>query len=134
VDGPACPVLVYSSFEDGVLAELAAALPELAPPLEALRARLVDLLPLVRQHVYHPEFGGSVSLKAGAPALAPGFGCGDLEAIAGGGAAASAFLQMASGRLGDAGEAARLRRALLRYCERDTLALVELHRALRRVS
>jgi predicted RecB family nuclease len=124
-------VVVYSSFEAGVLSELASALPDLASGLDALRARLVDLLPVMRQHVYHPAFGGSFSLKAVAPALVEGFGYGDLEQIAGGGEASAAFLRLASGAVADPEEEARLRSALRAYCKRDTLALVELHRVLR---
>ncbi|HET8937137.1 MAG TPA: hypothetical protein VFN67_27035 [Polyangiales bacterium] len=37
----------------------------------ALSERIEDLLPIVRDHVYHPDFGGSFSLKAVAPVLAP---------------------------------------------------------------
>lgn len=123
------PVLVYSRFEATVLGELAGVVPEHAAALAALRARLVDLHAIVSKHVYHPAFGGSFSLKAVAPALVPGFGYGDLDTIAGGQDAAGAFLAIAQGTLGEA-EEARVRHALSAYCERDTLALVELHRAL----
>jgi hypothetical protein len=34
----------------------------------AVRERLVDLLPIVADHVYHPAFGGSFSIKAVLPA------------------------------------------------------------------
>ena len=44
-------------------AELAEALPEHAAEIARVRARLVDLHPIVRGHVGHPEFGGSFSLK-----------------------------------------------------------------------
>ncbi len=125
------PVVVYSDFEAAVLRELAAAFPDLAPRLDALGARLVDLLPVVRDHVYHPAFGGSFSLKRVVPALVEGFGYADLADVADGGSASSAILRLASGADLDTAEEARLRRALLAYCARDTLALVELHRALR---
>jgi hypothetical protein len=131
LEGSATPVVVYSSYEAGVLAELASTFSDLAAKLDALRARLVDLLPVVRRGIYHLAFGGSFSLKAVAPALIEGFGYGDLEQIAGGGAASAAFLRVASGAVSDPEEEARLRGALRVYCERDTLALVELHRALR---
>jgi len=88
-------------------------------------------LPLVRRHIYLPAFRGSFSLKAVVPALVDGFGYGDLRQIADGAAASAAFLRLASGAVTDPEEAARLRSALGVYCERDTLALVELHRALR---
>jgi len=123
------PILVYSRFEAGVLDELAHVVPERAAALASIRARLVDLLPVVRRHVYHPACGASFSLKVVAPALVPGFGYGDLESVAGGDEAATAFLAVAQGAVSET-EAARVRSALRVYCERDTLALVELHRAL----
>lgn len=127
------PILVYSPYEARTLRDLVAHLPHLADRLEAVRARLVDLLPVVREHVYHPGFGGSFSLKSVAPALAPGFGYDDLEEIADGDAAGQAFQGLlANGASPD--EAARIRAALLAYCERDTLALVEVHRALRELA
>jgi len=124
------PILVYSAFEARTLDALAAAVPERATALAALRARLVDLLPIVRGHVYHQAFKGSFSLKAVAPALVPDLGYEDLDDIAGGDDAASAFAAIVQGAVSEA-EEARIRSALRVYCERDTLALVELHRALR---
>ena len=56
----------------------------------------------------------------------------DLEGIADGVAASAAFLQLASGYLTVPEEADRLRAALLAYCRRDTLAMVEVHQALGR--
>jgi predicted RecB family nuclease len=123
------PILVYSRFEAGVLDELARVVPERADALASIRARLVDLLAVVRRHVYHPAFAGSFSLKTVAPALVPGFGYADLEGVADGHEAATAFLAVAQGAASE-GEEARVRSALRVYCERDTLALVELHRAL----
>jgi hypothetical protein len=126
------PVVVYSGFEGRVLSQLSSMMPDLAPALDALRRRLVDLLPVVRRYVYHPAFCGSFSLKSIAPALVDGFGYHDLEGkIAGGSEASLAFLHLASGAVKDVEEDARLRHALRAYCERDTLALVEVHRALR---
>lgn len=121
----------YASFEQGCLEGLAEALPDLAPALRDLSARTVDLLSIVRSHVYHPEFGGSFSLKRVLPALVPELGYGDL-AIADGGMASAALEGMLleaepAGEL----EPGRLREALLRYCERDTLAMVRLHERLR---
>ncbi len=123
------PIAVYSGFEGSVLAELATVVPSQAGTLSDLRSRLVDLLPIVRTHTYHPAFEGSFSVKAVAPALAPGFSYDDLEGIGDGDAASDAFLTIARAAAGD--ETA-LRQALLAYCKRDTLAMVELHRALRR--
>jgi len=128
--GRAQPVAVYSSFESDVLELLARAFPDLAPALGALRARLFDLLPVLRRSVYHPEFLGSFSLKRVAPVLAQGFRFDDLPGIADGGAAARGWHALARGELGPAA-AARLFGELRAYCARDSLALAELTRALR---
>ncbi len=124
------PILVYSAFEDEVLAELADALPDLASRIAALRARLRDVLPIVREHVYHPDFRGSFSLKAVAPALVPAFGWGDLPSIADGADATVQLARLAAGAC-DAEEAATLRAHLRAYCARDTEALLRVHDALR---
>jgi hypothetical protein len=124
------PILVWSSYEDRILGSLAGQLPQLAIALADVRGRLLDLHPLVREHVYHPDFAGSFSLKSVAPALAPGFGYGDLETVADGTAAAAALLRLQRGEVDEA-EAPALRGALLAYCRRDTEALVRVHAALR---
>ena len=124
------PTVVYSSYEATRLNDLADHFPDLRPALHAIGTRLADLLPVVRNAVYHPDFGFSNSLKAVAPALCPRFGYEDLEEIADGMAASSAFAMLASGVIPPGEQAERMRRALLAYCRRDTLALVEVHRAL----
>jgi hypothetical protein len=128
--GGSDPILVYSPFESRVLENLAATFPDLAGALQAICKRLIDLLPIVRNCVYHVGFGGSFSIKSVAPALAPGFDYGDLDGVAEGGAAAAAFREIASGALSP-GDEAHLRAQLEAYCEHDTLALVHVHRALR---
>ena len=133
LDGSGLPVIVYSPYEQTRLRELARQMPDLAASLKAIIGRLADLLPIVRGAVYLPGFGGSNSSKAGAPALAPGFGYDDLPGIADGSAAAAAFLQLASGGLPSSTQAS-VRTELLAYCERDTMAMVEVHRALVRLS
>ena len=64
-------IVVYSSFESQRLAELASWFPEFAERINAIQARLFDLLPGVREHVYHPAFAGSYSIKSVLPALVP---------------------------------------------------------------
>ena len=127
------PVLVYSAYEQTQLRALTAHFPDLAPAIEAIILRLLDLLPVVRSAVYFPAFAFSNSIKAVAPALCPGFGYDDLEDIADGMAAASAFLQLASSAQLSYKAEDQLRTALLAYCRRDTLAMVEVHRALMRL-
>jgi hypothetical protein len=120
---------VYSSFESRVLEILAATFGDLGDEIRAIRARLVDLLPIVRDCVYHMDFRGSFSIKSVAPALDPGFGYDDLDGVAEGGVAAAAFHEIACGGP-DPERVDLLREQLLAYCARDTLALVHVHRAL----
>ena len=131
-EGGAGAIVAYNArFEGDRIRELAAALPHLAARLEALAGRLVDLLPVVRNHVYHPDFGGSFSLKRVLPALVHELDYRGL-AIAEG---ETASLEL--GRLlfhGDAMEPAergRLRADLLAYCHQDTWGLVRLLERLR---
>ena len=127
------PIIVYSGYEHTRLNQLATELPEFARSLDAIMARLMDLLPVVRAAIYFPQFQFSNSLKSVAPVLSTGFSYEGLEDVADGTAASDAFLQLASRRLGPVG-ASRIRAALLAYCRHDTLALVEVHQALRRLA
>ena len=128
--GTKLPVIVYSSYEQTRLKELATLFPDLAKSIGVIVQRLSDLLPVVRGGVYHPDFGFSNSIKAAGPALCPDIAYDDLEDIVDGTAASTAFWLMASGRA-DAKTSARLRRSLRAYCHRDTWAMVRLHQALR---
>ena len=128
------PIIVYSAYEQTRLKELAVDFPDLSAALKAVIARLVDLLPVVRSTVYFPEFAFSNSIKSVAPALCPGFSYGDLDGVADGAAASAAFIQLASGALTAPKEIADLRAQLLAYCKRDTLAMVEAHKALMRLT
>jgi len=130
LSGADAPTIVYSSYEQTRLNELAAEFPDLRDALTAIIGRLADLLPVARSAIYFPAAGYSNSLKSVEPALCPEFTYDDLEDIADGGAASAAFLQLASGCLIDSQEIDRVRLALRLYCQRDTLALVEMHRAL----
>jgi hypothetical protein len=124
------PIIVYSNYEQIRLRELAEEFADLADALAAIIGRLADLLPIVRNAVYVPAAGFSNSIKAVGPALCPDFSYDDLPDIADGMAAAAGFLQIASGGLVDLKEIDRVRAALHAYCQRDTLAMVEVHRAL----
>ncbi len=125
----AAPILVYSGYERRCLNDLAACSPELTPALNAIEHRLVDLLPIVRQHIYHPDFGVSFSIKTVAPALAPEIAYDDLPGVADGMSALATFVQIATGVLSGE-EAQRARTGLLAYCARDTRALIGVARAL----
>lgn len=125
-------VVAYNApFERRCIAQLGEAVPSLAAPLESIAERLVDLLPIVRNHVYHLDFGGSFSLKRVLPALVPGARYDEL-AIAGGQAASLALarLLLRGDEIAPA-EKEAVRRALLEYCHLDTRGLVELRGRLR---
>ena len=121
-------ICVYSPYERSVIEQLAEALPSLRAALRALVPRIWDLHPIVRDHYYHPLFDGSYSLKEILPALVPSLGYDDL-AIREGGHAAAQYYRMVFIET-DWVERATIEEALLRYCARDTLAMVELRRAL----
>jgi len=65
-------VIAYNAgFERNRLRELARFAPDLAPRLEAIQARIVDLFQVMRGHAYHPAQRGSWSFKSVCRALAP---------------------------------------------------------------
>lgn len=125
-------ILVYSAFESQRLAELGTCFPDFAERIKAIQARLWDLLPVVRNHVYHPRFGGSFSLKYVLPALVPDMTYEGM-AVANGQDAGLAWESLVRGTL-DTTEQDKVRRALLDYCGQDTLALVKLLEELRLIS
>src|SRR6185312_6373813 len=96
---------------------------------KAIVKRLWDLLPVIKSHYYHPAFHGSYSIKSVLPAVVPSLGYGDLTIQEGGQAAAEYYRMVFLEN--DWVERDSIREALLRYCERDTLAMVELRRVLR---
>ena len=124
-------VVYYAAFERDCLLRMADALPALAGPLRSVADRLVDLLPMVRNHVYHPAFGGRFSLKSVLPAMVPEL---SYEALPiGDGQTASLELErlMFQGADMTAEARAQLREDLLRYCQQDTWGLVKLLERLR---
>ncbi len=127
--GESGSIVVYAAFESQRLSELAAWLPEFAERIERIQCRLWDLLAVVRNHVYHPAFAGSYSLKTVLPALVPELTYEGM-AVANGQDAGLAWESLVRGGL-DQVERDRTRKALLDYCGKDTLALVRLLETLR---
>lgn len=118
-------IVVYSGFEETRIREMARDLPHLSKDLLALLdSRIVDLHPLVKDHCYHPDFHGSFSLKDVLPALVPDLGYDDLE-IRDGQAASVAYMEIIAPETSD-DRRRHLRANLLRYCGRDTEAMVRL--------
>jgi len=119
------PVLMYTSYERGVIEGLAAMFPDLATPLQAIVGRLVDLHPVTRANYYHPDMLGSWSIKAVLPTIAPDMDYAALEGIREGTEASAAYLEAIHPRT-QPERRDELRRNLLRYCRHDTEAMVRL--------
>ena len=121
------PICTYSGYEGQVIRALAVAVPDQSEALASAEARLFDLLPVVRNSVYHPEFHGSFSIKSVLPVLVPGMGYGDLAIPDGQTASVQYAGALAST---DVEQRQRTFDDLRAYCERDTLAMVRLRQAL----
>lgn len=120
------PIFVYNAgFETARIRELAERFPRLAQALLALNERVVDLLPVAREHYYHPSQQGSWSIKAVLPALCPDLNYGDLDGVQNGGMAMDAFLEALAPQT-SAARKAEIDRQLLAYCALDTYAMVRL--------
>jgi hypothetical protein len=125
---PEGAIIVYSNFEQTRIKALRAAYPDLAAPLEEILDRLVDLLRIVTEYVYHPDFKGSYSIKKVLPALVPELSYKGL-AVADGDTAIMRFARMARGEITGA-DIWPTRSHLLEYCKLDTLAMLRLHEKL----
>lgn len=125
-------VLAYNAgFELERIKAMRVAMPHLARQLGSIERRVRDLLPIVREHVYHPDFGGSFSLKCVLPALVPDLGYDDLEIQDGGTATVELERLLLHGSELTRPERAKRRAALLEYCRLDTLAMVRIVASLR---
>ena len=128
--GDAGPIVVYSSYEEQCLRQLAAWYPDLAPRIEAAIARIFDLEKVVKGYV-HPGFRGRTSIKKVLPVMSPELSYEGLQ-VAGGEDAAAVFGFMWLG-VYPTEEHEQLRSALLEYCHLDTLAMVRVHEGLEAV-
>jgi hypothetical protein len=125
-------IVMYSSFERTRIRELAGWLPHLASELDALQGKLVDLLPVIRDHVYHPRFAGSFGIKHVLNPMVPDLTYDDLTIVDGQVASVEiARLLFVAHKVRDRDQ---LRRDLLAYCERDTWAMVRLLERLREIA
>ena len=123
-------VVVYSaSFERRILEDLAQYFPERSAALQSIISRLWDQLVIFRNRYKHPEFYGSNSLKDVLPVLVPSLSYEDLD-IQEGNDAQAVWNTM----INTTDEEARngMINNLKKYCKRDTLATVEIHKALLR--
>lgn len=129
--GPVGSLVAYNAgFEKARLRECAEALPEHRAWVESLLPRFIDLLqPFRRRILYHPRQEHSASLKRVLPAWT-GRDYSHLR-IQDGRAASETYLTLMQPGC-PPGLAETLGRALLRYCEQDTLALYWLIEAMTR--
>lgn len=120
-------VIVYSLFEGQIISKLAGDCPDLADRLMAINDSLVDLaIPFESGYYYEVAQGGSYSIKDVLPALFPDDPELDYHALEGvhnGDEAIKAYLKMMEST---PEEQAVIREHLLRYCELDTYAMVEI--------
>lgn len=130
---PTGTILVWSQkFEKGINNQIAARLPQYQKFIEGVQDRVVDLIEPFdgKTAVYwHPEFYGRSSIKVVLPALVPELSYKTLE-IQEGGAAADTWNRIVSGEYTEE-EVERKAVALLKYCNLDTLAMVEIWKVLK---
>ncbi len=124
--GDSGTVIVWNkSFEMTMNKEMAKLHPEYATFLEQLNERIYDLGDIVNLGYYlHPGFKGSWSIKHVLPVMVPELSYKGM-AIGKGDQASMAWWNMTFGQV-DQREKEQLTEALLRYCELDTLAMVEI--------
>ena len=122
--------MTYSPFEKTRIRALQQSVPELQAELIDLEAKFIDLLPVLRNNVYHPDFEGSFSIKYVLQPLVPELSYDDLVIVDGLLASVEiARLLFVTGKI-PTDERDRIRQDLLDYCERDTWAMVKLLDAL----
>lgn len=121
-------ILVYTSYEGGIIKGLADMFPDLEKELDSLLDRIVDLEKIIRSHVYYPGFHGRTSIKAVLPVVVPGMSYDELG-IKEGDTAMTTFIYMMLGKY-SAEEMEEQRKDLLEYCKQDTWGMVALHKAL----
>ena len=104
------------------------AFPDYADALGSIHDRILDLIvPFRKRYAYRWLQNGSNSIKDVLPAFIPEMSYKDLE-ISHGGMAMDAYHQMRTEK--DPQKLQLIRRNLLKYCERDTEAMVRLHQKL----
>jgi predicted RecB family nuclease len=117
-------IVIYTSYETGVLNSLIEHCPQYADELQSVIDRFIDLYAIIRRHYYHPKFYGSFSLKYVLPALVPEMSYENLS-IQDGMQASLEYLRMIDPETSE-DEKARIRSDLLTYCGQDTLAIVKI--------
>lgn len=127
-------ILAYNaSFEKGVIERLAASFPQYEKELLHIASQIEDLMtPFGSRHYYHYKQNGSHSIKVVLPALVPQMESAykELSLVHNGGEAMECFAALESMPKETQEE---YRKALLAYCKLDTLAMVEIIKALEKL-
>ncbi len=122
-------IIAYNAgFEQRVIRDLARRFPEHRRLLRSYLPRFFDLLTVFRDHYFDPQFGGSNSIKHVLPVLVPELSYATLE-VQSGDVAQLAWKEMISAE--DEAKRSELKHSLKEYCKLDTLAMVELYRAIK---
>ncbi len=95
-------------------------MPSKSNELMALLDRFQDLLDVFRSHYFHPDFGGSNSIKAVLPVLVPTMTYQNMEV--GNGSESQVVFEKLYDPTISTEERAKIRKDLLDYCRQDTLA------------
>lgn len=118
------PIIVYGTFESTVIKGLIGFCPDIEASLNDILDRLVNLLPLLQNHYYHPDMKGSWSIKAVLPSIAPHLDYSQLDDVRNGTLAQLAYLDIIDPETVPAVRDQKIYN-LLRYCELDTQAMFE---------
>lgn len=118
------PIIVYGSFESTIIKGLIAFCPDLERQLNQLIDRLVNILPWLQNHYYHPSMKGSWSIKAVLPTVAPHLDYSQLDEVKNGSLAQLAYMDIINPNT-EQGVREQKIHNLLKYCEMDTRAMLE---------
>ncbi len=121
------PIIVYGTFESTVIKGLIEFYPDMEKALSDILDRLVNLLPWLQNHYYHPAMKGSWSIKAVLPTIAPHLDYSKLQDVQNGTLAQLAYLEIINPATLSAARNQKIHN-LLKYCELDTLAMWEVAR------
>jgi len=128
--GPDGSIVVYNAtFEKGILEDLQEVFPQWEDPFQNFIDRLWDQGEIFQDgHYVHPSQKGSWSLKKVLPAFDPSLEYDDLD-VQEGMEAVVEYSRMIAPNTSES-DAEEIEEDLLKYCERDTWAMVVIHRKL----
>lgn len=122
-------IVWYEGFEKARNSELGNMIPELKDAMEALNGRVVDLMTPFKMKWYHDDrFNGSASIKQVLPVLCPYLSYKDLGIQEGGSAQRLWMEAILDGKRES--EKDKILSDLVEYCALDTMAIVEIYKAL----